>query len=86
MSACDELDGMPYHHVIKFQVIAPSSAASTTVCVTMVAGSANPEAIVFATAVPVIAPAKLNTPAISTAMRIGRTPVETTVAIAFAAS
>ena len=84
-SACDELDGMPYHHVIRFQVIAPSKAASTTVCTTM-AGSANPDAIVLATAVPVIAPMKLNSPAMSTAVRTGKTPVETTVAIAFAAS
>src|SRR3954464_14882449 len=81
-SACDELDGMPYHHVIRFQVIAPSSAARTTVCVT-IAGSANPDAIVLATAVPVTAPTKLKIPAIITAVRTGRTPVDTTVAIAF---
>ena len=49
-------------------------------------GDANPEAIVFATAVPVIAPTKLNNPAATTARRIGSTPVETTVATAFAAS
>src|ERR1043165_4151042 len=85
MSARDELDGMPYHHVIKFQVIAPIRAASTTTCVTM-AGSANPDAIVFATAVPRIAPTKLNTPVMSTAARIGTAPVATTVARAFAAS
>src|SRR5258708_7793992 len=44
-SACDELDGMPYHQVMRFQTIAPMSAASTIVCVT-IAGSAKPEAIV----------------------------------------
>ena len=42
--------------------------------------------MVFATAVPVTAPKKLSTPARNTAVRIGRTPVETTVAMAFAAS
>ena len=50
------------------------------------AASAKPVAMVFATAVPVMAPPKLSTAAISTAVRIGSTPVETTVAIAFAAS
>ena len=42
--------------------------------------------IVLATAVPVMAPKKLRSPARMTAVRMGRTPVETTVAIAFAAS
>ncbi len=65
--------------------MAPNSAPSTTVCETM-AGSAKPEAMVLATAVPVTAPTKLQRPAMSTAVRIGRTPVETTVAMAFAAS
>ena len=64
---------------------APMSAERTTVWVT-IAGSAKPDAIVLATAVPVTAPKKLRRPARMTAVRIGRTPVETTVAIAFAAS
>jgi len=85
ISACDELDGIPYHQVIRFQMHAPMSAASTTLCVTIV-GSAKPDAMVLATAVPVIAPTKFSTPAMSTAVRIGSTPVETTVAMAFAAS
>ncbi len=85
MSACDELEGIPYHHVIRFQMQAPMSAARTTVCVT-IAGSAKPDAIVFATAVPVIAPTKFRIPASMTAVRTGSTPVDTTVAIAFAAS
>jgi hypothetical protein len=42
--------------------------------------------MVFATAVPVIAPTKFSTPANMTAVRTGSTPVDTTVAIAFAAS
>jgi hypothetical protein len=29
ISACDELDGMPYHQVMTFQVIAPISAPKT---------------------------------------------------------
>ena len=41
--------------------------------------------MVFATAVPVTAPAKLRTAEMSTAARMGSTPVDTTVAIAFAA-
>lgn len=85
MSACELLDGMPNHHVMMFHVEAPMSAASTTACVTSPA-SANPDAMVLATAVPVTAPAKFSTPASSTAVRMGSTPVLTTVAIAFAAS
>jgi hypothetical protein len=30
INACDELDGMPYHHVTRFQKIAPISAPKTT--------------------------------------------------------
>ena len=30
ISACDELDGMPYHQVTRFQTIAPISAPKTT--------------------------------------------------------
>ena len=29
-SACDELDGMPKYHVVKFHTMAPTSAASTS--------------------------------------------------------
>src|SRR5438876_12339056 len=50
MSACDDEDGSPNHHVSRFQAIAPITAAST------VFGVARPESItplptVFATAV-----------------------------------
>jgi hypothetical protein len=76
---------MPYHQVMRFQTQAPSSAASTTDWVTM-AGSAKPVAMVLATAVPVMAPTKLRMPAMITAVRTGSTPVETTVAMALAAS
>ena len=30
ISACEELDGMPYHQVTRFQAIAPISAPKTT--------------------------------------------------------
>ena len=30
ISACEEDDGMPYHHVITFHAIAPTSAPNTT--------------------------------------------------------
>src|SRR5450432_2982901 len=85
ISAWEELDGMPHHQVSRFQMHAPSRAASTTVCVTMT-GLAKPEAMVLATAVPAMAPTKLKQPATMTAVRSGSTPVDTTVAIAFAAS
>ena len=76
---------MPNHQVMMFHTEAPISAASTTPWVTM-AGSAKPVAMVLATAVPVIAPTKFKMPARKTAVRMGSTPVDTTVAIAFAAS
>ena len=85
ISAWDELDGMPHHQVSKFQTQAPSKAAKTTVWVT-ITGFAKPEAIVLATAVPAMAPTKLKQPATITAVRKGKTPVDTTVAIALAAS
>src|SRR5512133_273303 len=85
INACEELDGIPYHHVIRFQMLAPINTAKTIVCVTSV-GSVNPLAMVLATAVPVSAPTKLKTAATSTAVRSGKTPVETDVAMALAAS
>jgi hypothetical protein len=85
ISACDELDGMPNHHVNRFQKHAPHSADSTTTWLTSF-GSAKPAAMVLATAVPVSAPVKSSAAASSTAVRTGKTPVETTVAIALAAS
>ena len=50
---------MPSRHVIRFQVMAPTSAAATTIWPSSPAGVvAIPEAMVFATAVPVSAPTK----------------------------
>ena len=48
ISACDELDGSPKYHVIRFQAIAPTRPAKTTVGVTAPV-STKPLAIVAAT-------------------------------------
>src|SRR5438552_11171898 len=66
-------------------MIADSSAA-TTVTWVMARGSTMPFPTVVATAVPEIAPTKLNTPAIITATNGDRTRVPTMVAMALAAS
>src|SRR3954462_14089681 len=50
-------EGSPRLHVIRFQVIAPISAAATTAVVD-VASSTRPEPMVLATAVPAKAPMK----------------------------
>ena len=80
----DEL-GMPNHHVMRFQAMAPTSAAATIACVTA-ASSTRPLAIDLATAVPANAPMKLNAAAISTATRGESARVATDVAIALAVS
>src|SRR5690349_8701505 len=85
INACELDEGMPNHQVNRFQMQAPTRAASTTTWLTT-AGSAKPEAMVFATAVPVMAPVKFKIAASSTAVRMGNTPVDTTVAMALAAS
>jgi len=48
ISACDELDGMPYHHVTTFQKVAPMSAPNTT-CWSTTSGSTMPLPTVAAT-------------------------------------
>src|SRR5256886_14490246 len=85
ISACDELDGRPRHHVIRFQAIAPSSAASTVVVVAR-PGSMIPLAMFFATAVVTKAPARVATDATRTARRGDNARVETDVAAAYAVS
>src|SRR4051812_32266040 len=65
--------------------MAPSRAAATTTWVTD-AGSAMSPPMVLATPTPANAPTKLQTAAMSTAVRPGRTLVDTTVATAFAVS
>ena len=55
ISACDELDGSPNHHVSRLQTMAASKAQHTTGIVATCA-STRPDAIVAATAVPKNAP------------------------------
>ncbi len=71
--------------MIRFQVIAPSSAASSVWFVTW-PRSMIPFPTVFATAVVTNAPARFATAAISTASRGESARVETEVATAFAVS
>ena len=85
ISACDELDGIPSHHVRRFQAIAPISAASTSCSVARLV-SMIPWPTVFATAVVTNAPARFATAAIRTATRGESARVETEVATAFAVS
>jgi len=85
ISACDELDGMPKRHVMRFQAMAPMSAARTTTCVTS-SESTMPPPIVLATLVDTKAPSRLRTAAMMTATRGDRARVETEVAMALAVS
>src|SRR5687768_6645027 len=60
ISACEDEDGRPFHHVIRFDTIAPSSAHRISCEVTSTTPvSSRPEAIVLATAVPHNAPSRL---------------------------
>jgi hypothetical protein len=85
ISAWLELEGRPRYQVIRFQVIAPTSPASTTSSV-MTSGLTIPVAIVAATSIETNAPRKLRTAALSTATRGESARVETLVAIEFAVS
>ena len=85
MSACEELDGKPSHHVIRFQVIAPTSAARTVFSVARPV-SMIPFPTVVATAVVTNAPARLASAAIRTARRGVSARVDTEVATALAVS
>ena len=85
-SACDELDGSPYHQVIRFQAMAPPSAPNSTASSTIF-GSMIPLPIVCATCNGKTTNAmKLKNAAQATATRGVSTRVDTTVAIEFAAS
>ncbi len=85
ISACDEDDGRPCHHVTRFQTIAPITAASTVFSVARFE-SMIPCPTVFATAVVTNAPARFARAAIPTATRGDSARVETLVATAFAVS
>ena len=63
-SACDELEGMPSHHVSKFQTIAPKSAAIIIFSSTILALLTMSPPIVLATPVENIAPKKFRPAAI----------------------
>ena len=85
MRACDELEGRPKYQVMRFQLMAPMRAASTTICesagrVTM------PLPTVSATFWPANAPTMLSTAAMSRATRGERARVDTDVAMALAES
>src|SRR3954471_15155664 len=85
MSACDDDEGRPNHHVARFQAIAPIRPANTTVGVTASA-STMPLATVAATSSEMNAPTKLKTADIATAARGDSARVEMLVAIALAVS
>src|SRR5688572_22830379 len=86
MSACDELDGNPYHHVITFQAMAPVSAPNTT-CGSTTDGSIVPRPTVLATLSSNRKYAATLKNAAHRTAHCGRsTRVETTVAIEFAES
>src|SRR3954463_13559038 len=85
ISAWEDEDGSPSHHVTRFQTIAPVTAARTVRGVAS-PGSMIPLPTVFATAVVANAPARFATDAISTAIRGESARVETEVATAFAVS
>ena len=82
-----ELEGSPSHHVSRFQMIAPSNAQMMIPdVIETIFEFTSPEEIVFATAVPHIAPRRFVQAASNTACRGVRTFVETTVAIELAVS
>src|SRR3954447_10168906 len=85
MSAWEELDGRPAHHVAMFHAIAPTRPQNTTVVVTAPA-STIPDPTVAATFSEMNAPAKFRTDESATAKRGDIARVETDVAIALAVS
>src|SRR5947208_12358724 len=87
ISACDDDEGSPKYQVIRFQAIAPISAANTT-CnpPAPVGGSMMPAPTVAATLVEISAPTRFITAARPSAMRGVSALVETATAIALAAS
>ena len=85
-SACEELDGMPYHQVMRFQAMAPPSAPTMTASSTIF-GSMMPLPTVWATCSGKTTKAmKLKKAAHATARFGVSTRVDTIVAIEFAAS
>src|SRR5688572_16781116 len=85
ISACEDEDGNPSHHVTRFHAIAPIRPANT-VSKVIDAASTMPLAIVAATASDRKAPTKLRAAAMITASFGAIARVETDVAIEFAVS
>jgi hypothetical protein len=85
MSACEDDDGRPNHHVPRFQQIAPTRPPKTTVGV-MTSASTMPPATVAATSSEMNAPTKLRIAAMATATFGFSAPVAMVVAIALAVS
>jgi hypothetical protein len=90
MSACDELDGNPRRQVVRFQMMAPTSAAMIMPRETPCFGATRPP-MVLATCVcrisiAISAPRRLKAADIATAVRGPRARVLIEVATAFAVS
>ncbi len=89
INACDDDDGMPKYHVMRFQVIAPMRALMTTVNACSEVMSSKPTRIslmVLATPTPNSAPTKFRMAAMTSAIRGVSARVDTEVAMALAAS
>ena len=87
MSACEDDEGNPNHHVMRFQPVAPTRAAATSHSPSTPVGvSMIPEPIVAATLPPKKAPTRLAIAAMPRATRGVSARVETEVAMALAAS
>src|SRR3954469_4501145 len=85
--ACDDDEGRPKYQVIRFQLIAPISAAKTISRPSLPwGGSMIPAPTVLATSVDSSAPTRFITAARARAIRGVRALVETATAIALAAS
>ena len=85
ISAWEELDGIPKYQVVRFQMTAPTSAASTTTWVTACV-STIPFPSVEATSVEMSAPSTFASAAIPSATPGRSARVEMDVAMAFAES
>src|SRR5947209_8781137 len=87
INACEDDEGSPKYQVIRFQAIAPTSAANTTWRPPVpVGGAMIPLPTVAATLVEITAPTRFITAARASAARGVSALVDTATAMAFAAS
>lgn len=87
INACEEEDGSPKYHVMKFHAIAPTRAARTTAMPAVPGGGSMIDfAIVTATPVESSAPPRFAIAAMIRAVRGVRARVEIALAMALAAS